>query len=172
MQVVWHLKTSVRWLLQFQLCVVEFVVLLLGFPSLSWFLHSSGESGPNSWSFVPGYGMVKQACDVMQLHAYVWLQAFLSFSSFSCWISPLTLDVQRIHFGHQSWNQYTCLGRGLTLAFREHFWLQRAIETRSMSYVLMSHRSSFKMEKAFSLALFSPLIIVHLTEEKSTACWC
>lgn len=51
--------------------------------------------------------------------------------------------------------------------WRACFFLQRLMET-----VLMYHKSSLKMENAFSLALFSPVIIICFTEEKSTAWWC
>ena len=113
-----------RLLLQFKLYAVEFVVLS-GFPSLStWFLHSCRESGHYSWSFVPGYGMVKQACDVMQLYAYVCLPASL-FSRKACSVLSFStgIDIQTIKLGHQSWNQYTLLVRELMLASGRHVFI-------------------------------------------------
>lgn len=85
------------------------------FPSLSTrFLHSCRESGRYFWSFVPGYGMVNQAWDVMLLYANVCVPAWLSvlLEERSVLNFPVQILAVNVHIGVEinvrSWVESWC----------------------------------------------------------------
>lgn len=127
-------------------CWWIFFCVLLGFVLLSTrFLHSFRESGHYSWSFVPGYGMVKQACYVMQPFAYVCLPASLYLLLEECLL--------RIEFRyrHLIFREYSSGLRKINMHFLVESFKRACLFScwEQRKYALMYHESSLKLEKAF-----------------------
>ncbi len=120
--------------------------------------------------------MVKQTCDVMQLYAYMSasLPAFISLLRNVC--SVLSFSTSIRYPENKAWtseiNTAFLVESWCWLLESMLFFCREQWKHAGMSYLLLHYESSLKMEKAFSLALFSPVIIVCFTEEKATSWWC
>lgn len=120
--------------------------------SLFHFLLSCGESEHCSWSFVPGYGMVNRLvmwCSFMQL-LFAW--------------EPVQGQIYPLWYirypGNCSYNQYA-LVRSSRSGFVERMFLFLQTCRHGL------HVDALIMERPFSLALFSPLVVVCFSGDKT-----